>query len=234
MTPIFDRGHQDPLLREAAWIARCVGYADTSPLAEKDLTAIASFLETKTFARGEPVFHSGERSQGVWIVRSGMLELAAGSGSRKIVVQILYPGSVDGDIQLLLGMPLPYSARAVADSQCLFISSQAFDRLLAQHPTIARRWLTSVAARVSSGQARLIGMLGRSLPEQAARLLLDEEQAGRVPLPQRTLAAMLGVRRPSLNKVLKSFEKRGAIEVGYAEIRISDRAKLETLAPPSM
>lgn len=234
MTALFDRNREDPLLREAAWIARCVGYADTSPLAENDLTAIASFLEPKTFERGEPVFHAGERSDGVWIVRSGMVELAAGSGPRKIVVQILHPGSVDGDIQLILGMPLPYGARAVDHSQCLFISAPAFERLLSQHPTIARRWLSSVAARVSIGQARLIGMLGRSLTEQAARLLLDEEHSGRVALPQRTLAAMLGVQRPSLNKVLKQFEKRGAIEVAYAEIRIADRTKLEALAPPSM
>lgn len=234
MTPLFGRERQDPLLREAAWIARCVGYAETSPLAENDLTAIASFLEPRTFGRGEPVFRAGDRSDGVWIVRSGMLELAAGSGARKVVVQILYPGSVDGDIQFLLGMSLPYGARAVSDTQCLFISAQAFERLLAEHATIARRWLSSVAARVSIGQARLIGMLGRSLTEQVARLLLDEEHSGRVALPQRTLAAMLGVQRPSLNKVLKDFEKRGAIEVGYAEVRIADRTKLEALAPPSM
>lgn len=234
MTGLFGGGRQDALLREAAWVARCVGYAETAPLTEKDLSALASFLEPKDFERGEPIFHAGERSDGVWIVRSGMLELAAGAGRKKVVVQILYPGSVDGDIQLLLDMALPYGARAVETSRCLFLSEQAFERLLAEHPTIARRWLSSVAARVSIGQARLMGMLGRSLREQTARLLLDEQHAGRVPLPQRTLAAMLGVQRPSLNKVLKELEKKKTIELGYAEIRIVDQAKLEALAPPRM
>ncbi len=234
MTALLGRGRDDPLLREAAWIARCVGYAETAPLTENDLTALASFLEPRSFERGAPLFQAGERSEGVWIVRSGMVELAAGTGRKKVVVQILYPGSVDGDIQLILEMPLPYGARAVEASRCLFLSSQAFERLLAEHPAIARRWLSSVAARVSIGQARLMGMLGRSLVEQTARLLLDEQHARRVPLPQRTLAAMLGVQRPSLNKVLKELEKKGAIELAYAEIRILDQSALEAIAPPRM
>ncbi|MGI8774128.1 MAG: Crp/Fnr family transcriptional regulator [Actinomycetota bacterium] len=234
MTVLFGGSRLDPLLREAAWIARCVGYAETAPLTEKDLSALASFLEPMEFEGGQPVFDEGESPEGVWIVRSGMLELATGSGRKKVIIQILYPGSVDGDIQLLLGMQLPYGARAVGPSRCLFLSARAFERLLEQHPSISRRWLSSVAARVSSGQARLIGMLGRSLPEQTARLLLDEQHAGRVPLPQRTLAAMLGVQRPSLNKVLKDLEKQGAIELGYAEIRVVDQSKLERVAPPGM
>lgn len=224
------RWREDSPIREAAWIARCVGDPTTTPLTEADLKALASYLQPRDFDRGAPVFRAGERPEGVWIVRAGMIELTAGSGRRRIVVQMLYPGSVDGDIQLILGMDLPYSARAVDASQCLFLTSQAFEDLLRAHPTVARRWLSSVAARVSRGQERLMGLLGRSLTEQTARLLLDEAHDGRVPLPQRTLAAMLGVQRPSLNKVLKDLEHKRLIELGYSHIRINDAAALEALA----
>lgn len=69
-----------------------------------------------------------------------------------------------------------------------------------------RRWLSSVAQRLAASQHRVIGLLGRSLTEQVAQLLLDEAMDKQVLLPQRTLAAMVGVQRPSLNKVLKEFE----------------------------
>lgn len=229
MAPILDRWRQEPPIREAAWIARCVGFAETSPLSEHDLQALAAYLEPKEFERGAPVFHAGKKSPGVWIVRTGMVELSIGKGRRKIVVQILRPGSVDGDIQLLLKMPLPYSARTAEQTRCLFIPEEAFERLLQEHPAVARRWLSSVAARVSSGQSRLVGMLGKSLLEQAARLLLEEGYEDRVPLPQRTLAAMLGVQRPSLNKVLRDLERRDLVKLGYGEITITDRAGLEKL-----
>src|SRR3990170_2163621 len=119
MTSFLPRWREDSPIREAAWIARCVGDPTTTPLTEADLTALASYLQPLEFERGAPVFHAGTPPAGVWIVRSGMIELAAGAGRRKIVVQLLYPGSVDGDIQHILGMSLPYSARAVERSRCL-------------------------------------------------------------------------------------------------------------------
>jgi CRP/FNR family transcriptional regulator, cAMP and macrophage regulator len=41
---------------------------------------------------------------------------------------------------------------------------------------------------------------------------------------------MLGVHRPSLNKVLKDFEKKGLLELGYADIQILDHEGLSRLA----
>jgi CRP-like cAMP-binding protein len=79
-----------------------------------------------------------------------------------------------------------------------------------------------MAARVAGGQRRIVGLLGKSLTVQVARLLTEEATDGRVRLPQRTLAAMLGVHRPSLNKVLKQFERQRLLEVGYGEIRVLD------------
>lgn len=230
MTPLLTKWRGDSPIREAAWVARCVGDAETTPLTERDLTALASYLQPREFERGSPVFRAGERPDGVWIVRSGMIELSVGAGTRKIVVQLLYPGSVDGDIQLILGMPLPYSGRALESARCLFLESESFEALLKDHPAVARRWLSSVAARVSGSQARIMGLLGRSLVQQTAQLLLDEQRGGRVPLPQRTLAAMLGVQRPSLNKVLKDLEKRGLIGLGYGRIEIIGEGGLERLA----
>ncbi len=230
MTSLIGRWREDSPIREAAWIARCVGDPTTTPLSEADLNALATYLQPLEFDRGAPVFRAGERPDGVWIVRSGMIELAAGTGRRKIIVQMLYPGSVDGDIQHILGMPLPYSGRAVEATRCLFLTSEAFEALLRDHAMVARRWLSSVAARVSRGQERLMGMLGRSLVEQTTRLLLDEQHEGHVPLPQRTIAAMLGVQRPSLNKVLKELEKKGLIALGYGQIQIKNAAGLEALA----
>ena len=79
-----------------------------------------------------------------------------------------------------------------------------------------------MAQRLAASQARVLGLLGGSLTAQAARLLAEEADDGRVTLPQRTLAAMLGVQRPSLNKVLKDLERDGLIRIGYSAIDILD------------
>lgn len=41
---------------------------------------------------------------------------------------------------------------------------------------------------------------------------------------------MLGVRRPSVNKVLRRFAAQGWVELGYREVHIRDRAAIESLA----
>lgn len=209
-------------IRQAAWVARCVGRGDSSPLGPDDLTALATFLRTRHVARGELLFRSGAVPEGIWIVRQGRVELSVGSGRRRSVVHMLQPGDVDGDIQHLLDMPLPYSAHALDEATVLFLSTPDFEQLLGQRSTIMRRWLSSVAQRLAASQQRVIGLLGRSLTEQVARLLLDEAVDDQVLLPQRTLAAMVGAQRPSLNKILKEFERQGLIAVRYATIEIHD------------
>lgn len=221
-------GHraQDMQVRQAAWVARCVGRGESAPLLPGDLTALANTLQTRSVPNGSVVFGPDQGTPGVWIVRHGQIELSVGSGRKRAVVHVLRSGDVDGDIPLLLDMPLPYTARALTDSVCLFLTRADFESLLATHPTIARRWLSSVAGRLATSQARILGLLGRTLTAQVAQLLLDETSDGSVELAQRTLAAMLGVQRPSLNKILKDFEREHLIAIRYAAVDILDVAGL--------
>jgi CRP/FNR family transcriptional regulator, cAMP and macrophage regulator len=218
-------GISEVQIRQAAWVARCVGRGQSAPLWPDDVTALASLLAARSFRPGAVVF-GGQQGAGVWIVRNGRIELSVGSGRRRVVIQLLRPGDVDGDIQLLLDMPVPYTGRAMSDVTCLFLARSGFEELLATRPAIARRWLSSVAQRLAASQARILALLGGSLTAQAASLLAEEAVDGRVELPQRTLAAMLGVARPSLNKVLKDLERDGLIRISYSTIAVPDPAKL--------
>ncbi len=208
-------------IRDAAWIARCVGRGATAPLGPDDVAALASRVTPAEFRRDEPIFGAGAGDRpGVWIIRSGQVELGVATPRGRVVVGVLRPGDVEGDLPLLLGIPVPYSARAVDDTVCLYLSPADFESVLGRHPAVARRWLSSVAQRLATSHGRLISLLGRPLVAQLAALLVDEAEDGTVRLPQRTLAAMLGVARPSLNKVLKDLERRGLVALGYGTIHL--------------
>jgi len=167
------------------------------------------------------------------VVGAVLVELAVASGRKRGVLAVLREGDVDGDIPLLLKMPPPYTARALDRVQCLYLSPEEFERLLAGRGQLARRWLTSVAVWLANSQTRLVGLLGLlggSLTSQTARLLVDEaDAAGRITLSQATLAAMLGAQRPSVNKVLGELAA-GLIAVSYRNIRVLDREGLSGLA----
>jgi CRP/FNR family transcriptional regulator, cAMP and macrophage regulator len=127
---------------------------------------------------------------------------------------------------MLLGRDLSYTGRALSGVTCLFLGRDHFEKLLATGLPLARRWLPSEARRLAASQTRVLGLLRGSLTAQAVRLLTGEADGGRVELPQRTLAAMLGAQRPSLNQVLKDLERDGLIGIGYAAIEILDWAGL--------
>lgn len=221
------RGPDPAMVRAAAWVARCVGRGETAPLGPEDVDALASSLQPRSLEPGAALFTAGKGPAGVWLIRSGLVELSVGSGRKRAVLAVLREGDVDGDIPLLLKMPPPYTTRALDRVTCLHLAPGEFDRLLTARGQLARRWLTSVATRLANSQTRLVGLLGGSLTTQTARLLLDEaDRDGRITLSQSTLAAMLGARRPSVNKVLGELADAGLVEVAYRSIRVLDRARL--------
>lgn len=218
------------MAHEAAWLARCVGRGEWAPLSEGDVGELGHRLERIHFDPGALVFAQGAVPEAVWVLRSGRVELSRRDGRRRLIVQVMHPGDVDGDIGLILQMPLPYSAHAIDEVEALRLSAEDFEWLIETRPALARRWLSSVAARLMQAERRILQLAGRDLRTQLASLLLDEEREGSVALPQESLAALLAVRRPSLNKVLRELERAGVVALSYRRVDIVDRAGLAELA----
>ncbi len=219
-------------LREAAWIARCLGRGELAPLSQKDVELIARSIEPRRMEPGERLFAQGDRAQMVWIVREGEIELAVkGEKGRRTVVQVLHARDVIGDIEMLLGTPHAYGAWAGAESAVVLgLRRKDFDALIAGQPRFARRWLGSLAARLERSQRRISSLLDGDLRRRAADLLLQEAEGDLVRLPQATLAELIGARRPSLNRVLKELETAGLIALSYRRISIRDGKGLERIA----
>ncbi len=184
------RREESAAFREALWVSRCVGQAETSPLDPADVEDLARYLHVRTLEAGEPLQRAGVAPSAVCIVREGCLELAVTGASGRVVIQTLRPGSVDGDIQLLLGIPMPYETRANTATTCLLLHRADFEELLATRPQLSRRWLTSVAQRLARSHSRLTSLLGEPLDVQVAQLLFDESVDDVVVLPQTTVAAL--------------------------------------------
>lgn len=72
-----------------------------------------------------------------------------------------------------------------------------------------------------------------TIEQRCARWLLhthDRRRSDELPLTQKFLAHMLGVRRATVNEVLARFERAGIIDAGYARIHILGRDRLESVA----
>lgn len=205
-------------LRAAVWALRCLGGA--RPPEEGEAAELAGRLEQRMLRPGQVLYSQGREPDGVWIVRSGTLELVSGSGRHRVVIGVLQPCGITGDVPLLLGRPAEYTVKALTGVQIVFLPAACFRSMLANSPALTRAWMTSLARRHASTQLALAQTLSGTAEARIARLLLRECHSGSVTCAQGTLAAMLGLRRPTLNRVLKDFERDGLLRIGYRQIEL--------------
>lgn len=105
-------------------------------------------LETAVFAPGDVLLSAGTNSGNLFILVSGRLEVAQGD---TIIAVISEPGSIVGELSLLLDIPHQADVRAVGDVVCRVTrGGKAF---LAERPEIALHLAEMLALRLK-------GMLG--------------------------------------------------------------------------
>lgn len=216
--------------RDAAWVAKYLGRAEAALFTDEELELLAKVVSQVDLPDGQVLFDVGEDPDGVWIIQSGWVEFLVGAGQSSGVIGLLGSRQCAGDLPLMLGTPAPYRARAVGETSCLFIPAKAFQGLLTKSPKVVLRWATKVAGHTARVQGRVLEMLGRTLQQQVARVLLHEGNDGVFPFSQEMCAAMLGVSRAPVNQVLKEFEREGLVRLGYRQIEVVNKKKLAAIA----
>jgi CRP/FNR family transcriptional regulator, cAMP and macrophage regulator len=225
-----ERVHQIAAERPGEWIARCVGRPELAPLGPEDIDELDGLLQEERFPAGATIFGVGDAPSRIAIVRRGAVEMSCVLNGRRVVVQILRPGDVVGDVALLLRMTSPYVGVALQDTVLLTVDSLQFYRLLERRPRLARRWMVSIASRMISYQSRLLELLAGGLEAQIASVLVRRADRGVVALSQSNLAELVGGRRTSVNRVLKRLEEQQLVRVRYGQVEILDEAALAKIA----
>ncbi|GAB2480025.1 Crp/Fnr family transcriptional regulator [Jatrophihabitans fulvus] len=197
------------------------------------LAALDEVAFVRRLARGQVLFVEGEPADHLVLIRAGSLKvhLVSAQGS-DLLLALLGPGAVLGDVSLIDAGPRSAGATALTDAELLAVPSDAVRAVLRSRPDALWAVAVSLAAGVRRLTGRAADLVFLDLPRRLAKLLLDSQVAGVVDLPvtQTDLAAMLGVSRQSLNKGLSGFVSRGWVELGEGTVRLLDPDALERLA----
>jgi len=183
---------------------------------------------------GQLVAAAGRNTDRVLVVLDGELELRARlpSGGR-VVMALVRRGGVIADIPVLLGSPMPFDAVASRGTWVIEISDEEWMHLLQQFPALCLRWMASIARRLDADRRRLAVMMTRRLEAQVAFVLLEqqEQQSGTlvVRLTHEVIADLVGARRQSVSKVMRTLTTMGLISSGYGQVELLDVRGLEAL-----
>ena len=220
----------DTAARHAKWVAEWLSPADIADPGPDELHELLALVREDRYPAGATVYSLGQAPTRIHIVRSGAVELSRTLRTGRVVIEVLRPGDVFGDISLFLRMKVPWDAVAIEDTLILSFDSLSLHRLLEQRPRLAWRWLHSVSARVAGFWFRVVELLAGGLEAQVAQVLVRRAEDGVVHLSQSLLAELVGHQRTSVNRVLKRLEAQGLVKVGYGQVEIVDEAGLAAVA----
>jgi hypothetical protein len=224
------RGVDPATVRAAAWVARCVGRGQAAPLRPQDLAALATYLRPRELAPGEVAFAAGRPAAG-GVDRP---RRPAGAGGRR-------GAAPRGRGPAATGRRGRRHPPAAGDGAALHRLRRPAGRV----PVPGGRRVGAAAARAPRDRAALAvergGAAGGQPGPTAGPAGPLADRAGRPAAdgggqrPGGAAAAADPGRdawraAPLPDKVLKQFQRRGLLVVGYRTIRILDGAALQRLA----
>lgn len=191
----------------------------------EDARQLLPYLQRKTFAKGEYIFHEGDEDTNMYIIEHGRIKLTRESYDQRVqLLSIWGAGEIAGEIPVFDPHGGPRTASAVSmvhNTTTLSLTSEVLFSWLGEHPRVAVNMLQVLANRLRKNNERISELVFMDVPARLAKTLLDlakrfgepSVQGLVVPhdLTQEELAQLVGTSRETVNKALMDFTNRGWI-----------------------
>ncbi|MEW6750903.1 MAG: Crp/Fnr family transcriptional regulator [Candidatus Latescibacterota bacterium] len=191
-------------------------------LSEKELKALAAVTVSRSFGRDSFIILAEEEGDTLFVIREGQVKVSILSADgREVILSLLGPGSVFGELSLLDGKPRSANVVATEDTALIMLRRADFLQLIRRVPQIGIALLAELASRLRRTDRQIEGLAlldvtGR-ISDTLLQLAADRgvETAEGVSIQSRPthqeLANMSGTTRETVSRVLKRLETQGYI-----------------------
>lgn len=182
-----------------------------SSLAPTEIERVRQTVREITFTRGKEIFKEGEPGDGLYIVKSGMVQISAvlNQGER-VVLARLGPGEIFGEMAVLDQNPRSATALAEETTNVYFISRDELLCLLESIPRLSAFFVREISQRL------------RDFNAQYLREVLQSE---RLALIGRFASSIVHDLKNPLNIIGLSAEMAG-VETATAETRLNSKKRI--------
>lgn len=218
-----------------ALLERYSFFRDAAPSLQADIERAANVVHVDP---GSRFFDVGLTCAQVALVGQGSVRvfLASESG-REVTLYHVAPGETCPVNLLcaLLGRPAPATALIEERLSAALLPTEKFRRWVAEEPVVRQFVLEAIAIRLVDILALLEEITFGKLDQRLADFLLRRAApSGRSPAPvveltHEQIALELSTAREVVSRLLREFERRGAVELARGRIALRDSAVLEEL-----
>jgi CRP/FNR family transcriptional regulator, cyclic AMP receptor protein len=210
-------------------------------LSLKERNELAARARMRDFAAGETIFLMGAKGDSMMAVLDGNVRISVPSPEGKeIVLAIIQPGDVFGEIAVLDGKERTAEATAMTDCTLAVLERRDVMAFLESNPSGWPRLVDLLCARLRHSDRQIAEMAFLQLPVRLAKALLrmadmaaglaGARAGARIRLTQRELGNIVGMTRESVNKCLRDWQRSGIVRIEGNEIVIAKRDALEEVA----
>jgi CRP-like cAMP-binding protein len=202
-------------------------------LGDEAITAIATLCTKRQLDSGEVLFQKGDKGDALYGVRRGRVRVETGTAAGgRLVLNVLGPGDLFGEIALFDGQPRTADAIASEASELFMVRRSDFLGYLEREPRITIRLLELLCQRIRWVSDRMEEAVLLPLHARLARRLcaLADDFGSEVHISQEELGTYVGAARESVNRQLQEWRRAGIIELGRGRISLLDMERLNAAA----
>lgn len=117
-------------------------------LDERDLAALRKIVQEKHFSSGQEVFHEGAPGDGIYAVKTGLVEISTNNADTRVPLSQILPGEVFGEMAVIENKPRSANAIATEATVVWFIPRDEMLKLIERSPALAFSLLQIISRRL--------------------------------------------------------------------------------------
>jgi len=117
-------------------------------LGERDLSALRRIVREKQFSAGREIFREGATGDGMYAVKSGLVEISTGSAAKRVPLSEIKEGEIFGEMAVVENAPRSANASAAVDTVVWFMPRADMLQLLDRSPALSLGLLREISRRL--------------------------------------------------------------------------------------
>ncbi len=212
-----------------------------SSLTPSDWEGVAELLNGHCYPKDAYICFEGDPPEALYVVWMGQVKLLRHSEQgRDVVLDVIGPGHMFGEMACLDGTPYDTTAQCLEDTAVVSIARRDFYDLIQRYPSLSMAVISELSRRLRSATDLVRSLAVDRVEQRIARVLLKLANAtGRptpegltidIPLTRQDVADMTGTTVESAIRVMSKLRRQGLITTHRGRVVLTNVAELRVVA----
>jgi len=211
-------------------------------VSEEQMHEIVAGVIDRTYDRKEYIYTAKDHVENVYILKEGEVTLyRAGTDGRRVVLDILKPGAVFGNIGFDPEAGEPHYAEVTQKAYICALPKNYFLQILARRPDIALRAFAVLNRRITQYEMQIRALSSlhardrilatiRIINEKDDQSILPKVLRKPIKITHEKLGSMTGLSRETTTKQLNELHREGFVEIDHKNIRLTEAGQRAVMA----